>query len=112
MRLPPKLAGLLALVALALAAAPAAAAKPHGGFESCGDIAQLFTHDIQVRQVGCGLAKRVVGRYDRTLVKDLQHNWSLTILGFDCDLVRKHYYGEAYRCASGDRLIRFRRGPN
>ena len=111
-----KIASLAALVALlaALAAAPALSAPAQAaGLQSCPDMKQMYTGDIRVRNVGCPKAKRVIIRYTRAIIENLQHDWSVTVLGFDCDLTRKDYYGDSHRCtASGGREIRFRRGTH
>ena len=106
--------GLIALLATCFLvnAAPAPAAQ-QGGHRSCEDISQMFVNDISVRGVSCGQAERVIVRYTRAIIDNLQHDWSLTILGFNCDLTRKDYYGDSHRCkAGGDRVIRFRRGTH
>lgn len=110
-----KMLSLAALVALlaALAAAPALSAPAQSaGFESCPDMKQRYTGEIRVRNVACQKAKRVIVRYTAAIIKDLQHDWSITVLGFNCDLTRKDYYGDSHRCTSGDRVIRFRRGTH
>jgi hypothetical protein len=107
------LTALLVLFA-ALAAAPALSAPPpESGFRSCPAMTQTYTGDIRVRNVACPKAKRVIVRYTRALVEDVEQDWSLTVLGFHCDLTRKDYYGDSHRCtASGERVIRFRRGTH
>ena len=111
-----KIFSLAALVALlaTLAAAPALPAPAQkAGFQSCPDMKQRYTGDIRVRNVACPKAKRVIVRYTEAIIDNLQHDWSVTVLGFHCDLTRKDYYGDSHRCtASGDRLIRFRRGTH
>jgi hypothetical protein len=110
-----KLLGLAALAALlaALAATPALSAPAHkAGFQSCPAMKQMYTGDIHVRNVACPKAKRVIVRYTRAIIENLQHDWSVTVLGFHCDLTRKDYYGDSHRCTSGDRVIRFRRGTH
>lgn len=107
------LAALVALLAV-LAAAPALSAPAQqSGFKSCPDMKQRYTGDIRVRNVACSKAKRVIVRYTQEIIDNLQHGWSITVLGFHCDLTRKDYYGDSHRCAaSGDRVIRFRRGTH
>lgn len=116
MRLRTRALSLIAiLVAAATAASPASAASTplRADFRSCGDITRMYTHDIKVQGVQCRQAKRVVLRYARATVENLQHDWSLTILGFKCDLTRKDYYGDSHRCtASGGRVITWRRGTH
>ncbi len=107
------LAALVTLLA-ALAAAPvvsAPAQKAH--FGSCPAMKQVYTGDIRVRNVACSQAKRVIVRYTRAIIDNLQHDWSVTVLGFRCGLIRRDYYGDSHLCtASGDRMIRFRRGDH
>ncbi|HKF83891.1 MAG TPA: hypothetical protein VKB23_13135 [Solirubrobacterales bacterium] len=114
--LAPKILSLAALVALlaALVATPAMSAPAEkASFRSCPDMKRMFTGDIRVRNVACQKAQRVIVRYTRGIIDDLQHDWSLTVLGFRCDLTGKDYYGDSHRCtASGDRVIRFRRGTH
>lgn len=111
-----KLLSLAALFALlvALTAAPALSAPAQkAGFRSCPDMKQMYTGDIRVRNVACQKARRVIVRYTRAIIENLQHDWSVTVLGFNCDLTRKDYYGDSHRCtAGGDRVIRFRRGTH
>jgi hypothetical protein len=112
-----KIFSLAALVALlaALTAAPALSApSQNAGFRACPAMKQTYTGDIRVRNVACPKAKRVIVRYTRAIIENLQHDWSVTVLGFHCDLTRKDYYGDSHRCAaaSGDRVIRFRRGTH
>jgi hypothetical protein len=106
---------LIAILVVAAAASPASAASDplRADFRSCGDIARMYTHDIKVQGVQCRKAKRVVIRYARETIENLQHDWSLTILGFKCDLTRKDYYGDSHRCtAGGGRVITWRRGTH
>jgi hypothetical protein len=111
-----KILGLAALFALltVLAAAPAVSAPAqNAGFKSCPDMKQRYTGEIRVRNVACSKAKRVIVRYTAAIIDDLQHDWSIAVLGFHCDLTRKDYYGDSHRCtASGNRVIRFRRGTH
>lgn len=108
-----------ALVALAVACAVAfvapAASVPAAqsvAFRPCPDMKQRYTNEIQVKKVSCTKAKRVIVRYTDAIIDNLQHDWSLTILGYRCDLTRKDYYGDSHRCTKGDRIIRFRRGTH
>jgi len=111
-----KILGLTALVALvaALTAAPALPASTQKtAFQSCPDMKQRYTGEIRVRNVACAKAKRVIVRYTQAIIDNFQRDWSVTVLGFACDLTRKDYYGDSHRCtASGDRVIRFRRGTH
>lgn len=100
--------GLLALVAIfaALSASPAQAK-----FHACPDNPRMHMNEIRAQGVDCDQAQRVALRYTQEIIKNLQHDWSLTVLGFRCDLTRKDYYGDSHRCAaSGGRVILFRRG--
>lgn len=103
------LVGLLAVLAAPAASAPA----QQTGFKSCPAMKQMYTGGIRVRNVACPKAKQVIVRYTRAIVENLQHDWSVTVLGFHCDLTHKDYYGDSHRCtASGGRVIRFRRGTH
>jgi hypothetical protein len=112
----PKIASLAVLLVLlaGLTAAPAISAPAQkAGSQSCPAMKQMYTGDIRVRNVACPKAKQVIVRYTRAITENLQHDWSVTVLGFHCDLTRKDYYGDSHRCtASGDREIRFRRGTH
>jgi hypothetical protein len=104
-----KLGGLLALLcACAAIAAPQAPAK--AGFRDCGDVPSQYTLGIETKGVSCGEAKQVIRIYTKRIIENLQHDWSLTVRGFHCDLDRKYYYGETHHCSVGSRVIRFRRG--
>jgi hypothetical protein len=108
----PVLLGLIAVCA-ALLLAPAAAAPTSLGadFRGCSDISSWYVNEIRVKRVACPQAKRVIKRYTRLMNEKLQHDWSLTVLGFDCDLTGKDFYGDSHRCtAGGGRMISFRRG--
>jgi hypothetical protein len=106
MRLPLALL-LIALVAVSAAAPSSAQAK----LRPCPDIPRTYMNEIQVQKVGCEEAKRVMIRYTRAIIENLQHAWSLAVLGYRCDLTRKDYYGDSHRCtAGGGRVILFRRG--
>ncbi|HEV2727066.1 MAG TPA: hypothetical protein VGV34_02170 [Solirubrobacterales bacterium] len=99
---------LVVLVAafVALSASPAQAK-----LRPCPDNPEMYMNNIRVQKVSCEQAERVAVRYTRAIIENLQHDWSLTILGFRCDLTRKDYYGDSHRCtASGGRVILFRRG--
>lgn len=101
---------IVALVAVfvALSASPAQAK-----LRPCPDNPRMYMNDIRVQGVDCGQAQRVAIRYTRAIIENLQHDWSVTVLGFHCDLTRKDFYGDSHRCtASGGRLILFRRGTN
>lgn len=104
---------LVALVAICalVAAAPASVAKG-GGFRPCADMPERYVNGIKVQGVGCRKAKRVVVRYTHAIIENLQHDWSVTVLGFHCDLTRKDYYGDSHRCKAGGRVILFRRGTH
>ncbi|HMI82098.1 MAG TPA: hypothetical protein VK480_09955 [Solirubrobacterales bacterium] len=108
-----KTMGVAALVAAcaALSAAPAAPAQQAGS--KCPDMTNRYVNHIRVKKVGCPQAKKVIVRYTEEIIDNLQHDWSLTVLGFHCDLTKKDYYGDSHRCtASGGREIRFRRGTD
>lgn len=106
-------AALLVLLATFIAAPAVAAPAQKVGSQSCPAMKQMYTGDIRVRNVACPKAKRVIVRYTRAIIENLQHDWSVTVLGFECDLTRKDYYGDSHRCtASGEREIRFRRGTH
>jgi hypothetical protein len=102
------------LVALAVAfAAPAASepSAPQAALRSCPDWTQMYISSIQVRGVACPESKPVMARYTHAIIENFQYDWSLTIRGFHCDLVRLDYYGDSHRCTANDgRVIRFRRG--
>lgn len=105
--------GAAALVAVCavLSAAPAAPAKQAGS--KCPDMPNRYVNKIRVQKVGCPEAKKVIVRYTEKIIDNLQHDWSVTVLGFNCDLTKKDYYGDSHRCtASGGREIRFRRGTD
>jgi hypothetical protein len=93
-------------------AVPASSQQPaqKAGFRSCPDMKQRYTNNIRVKNVSCPKAKRVIVRYTEKIIDNLQHDWSVTALGFDCDLTKKDYYGDSHRCTRGDQVIRFRRG--
>lgn len=95
----------LAALALGPVRAPAQA-----GFRDCGDIPSQYTLGIKTRGVSCREAKKVIRIYTKRIIKNLQHDWSLTVRGFHCDLGHKYYYGETHHCNAGSRVIRFRRG--
>jgi hypothetical protein len=104
-----KLGALAALLcACATVAAPQAPAQ--GGFRDCGDIPSQYTLGIEAKEVGCEEAEQVIRIYTKRIIENLQHDWSLTVRGFHCDLGRKYYYGETHHCKAGSRVIRFRRG--
>lgn len=95
----------LIVLALAPAQAPAKA-----GFRDCGDVPSQYTLGIETKGVSCAEAKRVIRIYTKRIIENLQHDWSVTVRGFHCDLGRKYYYGETHHCKAGSRVIRFRRG--
>lgn len=97
-----------------LFAAPASSQQPaqKAGFRPCPEMKERYVNGIRVREVSCPKAKQVIIRYTEEIIDNLQHDWSLTIMGFHCDLTRKDYYGDSHRCAKGDRIIRFRRGTH
>lgn len=101
---------LMALAALCAASAMSKPAAPEASFHSCPDMKQRYTNNVHVKKVSCPEAKRAIVRYTEEIIENLQHDWSLTILGYRCDLTRKDYYGDSHRCAKGDQVIRFRRG--
>ncbi|HEY8502481.1 MAG TPA: hypothetical protein VIL21_07325 [Solirubrobacterales bacterium] len=108
-----KAIGAVALVAAcgALLMAPGAPAKQAGA--KCPDMSNRYVNKIRVQKVGCPEAKKVIVRYTEEIIDNLQHDWSVTVLGFNCDLTKKDYYGDSHRCtASGGREIRFRRGTD
>lgn len=106
----PALAALLLACAVVIAAPASRSAA--GGFRPCPDMKQRYTNGIKVKNVSCAKAKRVIVRYTEAIIDDLQHDWSLTILGYHCDLTKKDYYGDSHRCVKGDQVIRFRRGTH
>ncbi|HEY6730238.1 MAG TPA: hypothetical protein VI039_04350 [Solirubrobacterales bacterium] len=113
MRLRSKVLGLAALLAIvAVTAFAPATATSQGGFHSCGDMPRYYTQNIEAKGVECPKAKRVVLRYARITIDNLQHDWSVTVLGFKCDLVKKDYYGDSHRCTDNGRVIRWRRGTH
>jgi hypothetical protein len=95
-------------------AAPASAGQPaqKAGFRPCPEMKQRYVNDIHIRGVSCSKAERVIVRYTEAIIDNLQHDWSLTIMGFHCDLTKKDYYGDSHRCTEGNRAIRFRRGTH
>lgn len=106
-------AALLVLLATCTAAPALSAPIQKTGFRSCPAMKQMYTGDIRVRNVACPKAKQVIVRYTRAIIENLQHDWSVTVLDFHCDLTRKDYYGDSHRCTGGgDRAIRFRRGTH
>jgi hypothetical protein len=110
-----KVSGLIVLlVALAAVfAAPATSEQPaqKAGFRPCPDMKQRYTSEIKVRNLSCAKATRVTVRYTDAIIENLQHDWSVTVLGFHCDLTKKDYYGDSHRCSGdGGAVIRFRRG--
>lgn len=110
-----KILSLAALVGLlaALVTPAVSASTQQTGFKPCPAMKQMYTGGISVRNVACPKAKQVILRYTQAIIDNLQHDWSVTVLGFHCDLTRKDYYGDSHRCtASGDRVIRFRRGTH
>jgi hypothetical protein len=95
-------------------AAPAASRQSaqKAGVQPCPDMKQMFVNRVEVRQVDCSQARRVIVRYTRAIIDNLQHDWSVTVLGFHCDLTKKDYYGDSHRCTKGAQAIRFRRGTH
>lgn len=105
--------GAIAVIAACVALLALPAAAQQGGSKSCPDMPNRYVNKIRVTKVGCAEAKRVIIRYTKEIIDNLQHDWSLTILGYHCDLTKKDYYGDSHRCtAGGGREIRFRRGTD
>jgi hypothetical protein len=105
------LAAMLVLAFLATAASPAPAQRAGNGTTGCPAMKKMYTGGIRVKRVSCKEAKAVITTYIRRIVKNLQHDWSLTVHHLDCDLVTKYYWGDIHRCVgSGGREIDFWRG--
>lgn len=101
----------LALLCFAIASSPASARSTSKGARSCGAIPGKYTGGIRVKHVSCKEAKAVIATYTNRIIKNLQHDWSLTVHHLNCDLVTKYYYGDIHRCVgSGGREIDFWRG--
>jgi hypothetical protein len=101
---------LVALAAVCAASATSKQVAPEASFHSCPDMKQRYTNNIYVKNVSCPEAKRVIVRYTEKIIDNLQHDWSLPILGYHCDLTKKDYYGDSHRCTQADQVISFRRG--
>ncbi|HEX5989219.1 MAG TPA: hypothetical protein VFY75_03270 [Solirubrobacterales bacterium] len=116
MRLSAKLLVLVAMLACTAFLAAPAGGEPTAKLPNshpCKDITSWYVNGIRVRRVSCAKAEVVIKRYTRLMNEKLQHDWSLTILGFHCDLTGKDYYGDSHRClAGGGRGIVFRRGTH
>lgn len=109
----PLVALLLALTAVFAVAATGQAPEKQTSSRSCPEMSAMYVNQIQVQGVGCAQAKRVIVRYTRAIIENLQHDWSVTVLGYSCDLTRKDFYGDSHRCArEGGRVVRFRRGTD
>lgn len=108
----PASVALLAACAVAIAALAASQPAQGGGFRPCPDMKQRYVNNIKVRGVGCPEARRVIVRYTEEIIDNLQHDWSLTVMGFHCDLTKKDYYGDSHRCTKGSQVVRFRRGTH
>jgi hypothetical protein len=105
------LATALVLACLLTVASPASARHAGDGTTGCAAMKRMYTGGIKVKHVSCKEAKAVITTYIRRIVKNLQHDWSLTVHHLNCELVTKYYWGDIHRCVgSGGREIDFWRG--